>query len=148
MSLTKLSCPECGTVMRPKSPVAPGKKVKCPKCETVFKAPDDDEDEAPARKKAPAKAPARSKKEEPARKKDEEEETYGYVKEEADDEEAKERKKINYAPDESIKDMRGPAIIKLRDDDGPRFAIAAVALVILIAAIAFSSRRVEQRTEI
>ncbi|MGD9703003.1 MAG: sodium-translocating pyrophosphatase [Acidimicrobiia bacterium] len=37
-----------------------------------------------------------------------------------------------------------PAIINLRDDDGPRFAIAAVALLVLIASIAFSSRRVEQ----
>ena len=37
-----------------------------------------------------------------------------------------------------------PAIIKLQDDDGPRFAIAGVSLIVLIAAIAFSSRRVEQ----
>ena len=37
-----------------------------------------------------------------------------------------------------------PAIINLQDDDGPRFAIAGVSLIVLIAAIAFSSRRVEQ----
>jgi K(+)-stimulated pyrophosphate-energized sodium pump len=37
-----------------------------------------------------------------------------------------------------------PAIIKLQDDDGPRFAIAGVSLIVLIGAIAFSSRRVEQ----
>jgi K(+)-stimulated pyrophosphate-energized sodium pump len=37
-----------------------------------------------------------------------------------------------------------PAIINLQDDDGPRFAIAGMALLVLIAAVAFSSRRVEQ----
>jgi K(+)-stimulated pyrophosphate-energized sodium pump len=36
-----------------------------------------------------------------------------------------------------------PAVIKLSDDDGPRYAISAVALVILIGAIAFSNRKVE-----
>ncbi len=36
-----------------------------------------------------------------------------------------------------------PAIIKLADDDGPRIAIAAVALVVLIGAIAFSNRKAE-----
>jgi K(+)-stimulated pyrophosphate-energized sodium pump len=36
-----------------------------------------------------------------------------------------------------------PAIIKLQDDDGPRFIIAGVALVVLVAAIAFSKRKTE-----
>ncbi|MGE0879624.1 MAG: sodium-translocating pyrophosphatase [Acidimicrobiia bacterium] len=34
-----------------------------------------------------------------------------------------------------------PAVIKLQDDDGPRFAIAGVALVVLIGAVAFSKRK-------
>jgi K(+)-stimulated pyrophosphate-energized sodium pump len=34
-----------------------------------------------------------------------------------------------------------PAIIKLQDDDGPRYAVAAVALVVLVGAIVFSSRK-------
>jgi K(+)-stimulated pyrophosphate-energized sodium pump len=34
-----------------------------------------------------------------------------------------------------------PAIIKLQDNDGPRFAIAGAALVVLIGAIAFSKRK-------
>jgi K(+)-stimulated pyrophosphate-energized sodium pump len=34
-----------------------------------------------------------------------------------------------------------PAIIKLQDDDGPRYAIAAAALVVLIGALAFSARK-------
>jgi K(+)-stimulated pyrophosphate-energized sodium pump len=36
-----------------------------------------------------------------------------------------------------------PAIISLRDNDGARFAIAAVCLVVLIGAIAFSKRKTE-----
>ncbi len=36
-----------------------------------------------------------------------------------------------------------PAIIKLRDNDGARFTIAGVALVVLIGAIAFSKRKTE-----
>ena len=36
-----------------------------------------------------------------------------------------------------------PAIIKYRNDQGTRYAIAAVALVILIGAIAFSKRKSE-----
>jgi predicted Zn finger-like uncharacterized protein len=126
MSLTKLTCPECSTTMRPKSPVAPGKKVRCPKCETVFVARDDvdevdevDEvEEAPRKKKAPAKAAAGKSKDKnepkPKKKESEESETYGYIKEEEPDEEESEAKKINYAPDESIRDLRGPAIVKLR----------------------------------
>ncbi|MGL4553233.1 MAG: hypothetical protein ACRC33_18870 [Gemmataceae bacterium] len=114
--------------MRPKAAVEPGKKVRCPKCETVFVAKDDvdeieefdeDEDERPRKKKAPAKAAAgKSKpKDEPKKKEGEESETYGYVNDDAEeeaDEEAQERKRINYAPDESIRDLRGPAIVKLR----------------------------------
>jgi K(+)-stimulated pyrophosphate-energized sodium pump len=34
-----------------------------------------------------------------------------------------------------------PAIIKLQDDDGPRLAIAAVALLVLIGAVKFSNRK-------
>lgn len=110
--------------MRPKTPVAPGKKVRCPKCETVFVAEEDlDEVEEvkPTKKKAPAKAipapPKPKPKEEPKpAKKDEDIETYGYIKDADDeDEEVQERKRVNYAPDESIRDMRGPAIVKLRE---------------------------------
>lgn len=126
MSLTRLTCPECDTVMRPKVPVAPGKKVKCPKCENVFVAKEDVEEvesvdeveeaeEARPKKKARAGAKARPEKAEkaPAKKKSEDEEVYGYIKED-EEEEAEKKPKINYAPDESIRDLRGPAIVKLR----------------------------------
>ena len=36
-----------------------------------------------------------------------------------------------------------PAVISLRDNDGARFAIAGVALVVLIGAVAFSKRKAE-----
>ena len=34
-----------------------------------------------------------------------------------------------------------PAIIKLQDNDGGRFAVAGAALVVLVGAIVFSSRK-------
>jgi K(+)-stimulated pyrophosphate-energized sodium pump len=36
-----------------------------------------------------------------------------------------------------------PAIIKLRDNDGARFTIAGISLLVLIGAIAFSKRKTE-----
>ncbi len=142
----KLTCPECETVMRPKVPVAPGKKVKCPKCEHVFVARGDvDEaeeveevEEAPKKKpKAKEKDKPRPAKEEKPAPKKEAEEAYGVIKEEAppkpakpkkkrrdeddddededEDEEDDGKPKINYGLDESIRDLRGPAIEKLRE---------------------------------
>jgi hypothetical protein len=113
MAITKLSCPDCGTVLRPAKPVEAGKKVKCPRCDLIFAAgADEDEDDRPrkpAAKKPGAKKGAPSVKEKPKKK----EEVYGYIKDpDLDDEEKK--PDINYAPDESIKDLRGPAIVILR----------------------------------
>jgi hypothetical protein len=110
MAVTKLTCPECGTVLRPGKPIPAGKKVKCPRCENIF-APDSDEDDPPKRKasadkggrkpaKAAPKASEAPKKEEP--------EVYGYVKD-PDEEDEDKKIKINYVPDISIKDPRGPA---------------------------------------
>jgi hypothetical protein len=120
MAVSKLTCPECATVLRPAKPLAPGKKVKCPRCDTVFAAgsdePDDDEEKEEARpaRKAPAKARAAkaAKKAAPKKKADEEEEgTYGFLKSQEEEEEEEERKpRIDYAPDMSIKDLRGPAV--------------------------------------
>ena len=125
MSLNKLTCPECSTVMRPKSPVAPGKKVKCPKCSTVFVAKGDadeveelDEIEAETpRQKASAKKKPKEAPKPAAKKKDDDAETYGYLKDEGEGEEDDEedgKPKINYGGDDSIRDLRGPAIVLLR----------------------------------
>src|SRR5258707_469994 len=117
MAATKLSCPECGTVLRPAKPVAPGKKVKCPRCETVFTAGEDEEldvidmvEEEEERPRRKAKVPAKAKAGKAAAKKPKEEDdgAYGLFKDKEEDEENK--PKINYAPDMSIKDLRGPAV--------------------------------------
>jgi hypothetical protein len=66
MSVT-YTCPECGTVLRPKAPLPAGKKVKCPKCGAIF-AP-----EAAAAPAAVAAKPGRpAAKPAPAKKKDDE----------------------------------------------------------------------------
>jgi hypothetical protein len=99
--VAKLTCPECGKVLRPARPIAVGKKVRCPKCEHVFAATaeDEPEEEAPeetpkkgkkkkegdgaAKKEAPAAAqPAPAK---PAGSDDDEGGTYGYIKEEEEE---------------------------------------------------------------
>src|SRR2546430_59194 len=61
-TVSKLTCPECFTVLRPARPLAVGQKVKCPKCDNLFTAEAEGaEDErtvtapAPAKKAAPAK---------------------------------------------------------------------------------------------
>jgi len=38
MPLEKLSCPDCGTALKPGKPIAEGKKVKCSKCGSIFVA--------------------------------------------------------------------------------------------------------------
>jgi hypothetical protein len=130
MTVSRLTCPACATVLKPTKPVPVGKKVKCPKCGEAFTA----EEEAPRAPAAAAKSKPAAKKpaaEQPAPPKpaaamdDDEEEggTYGVVKEEEPEEESprsrakseaksegKKKPKINYAPDTSLKDLRGPAV--------------------------------------
>lgn len=120
MASERLTCPDCQSVLRPAKPVPDGKKVKCPKCGNFFTTPGLVENVPPRKKGASPKkkkaaiqkavapsAPAPKKK----RPTDEDEEdgggVYGYI---ADDEKAEEDKPhIEYAPDMSIKDLRGPA---------------------------------------
>lgn len=118
MAISKLSCPDCGTILRPTKPVSPGKKVKCPSCDLIFMAgEDDDEDDRPrkaqARKESKA-APKQGKKAAPAvkEKPKKEEEVYAYIKD-PDMEDEDKKPKVEYAPDMSIRDLRGPAIVIL-----------------------------------
>lgn len=114
MLVSRVTCPECGAVLKPAKPVAVGKKVTCPKCKANFAvAADEREDEAikPAARSRPA--PARKK---PAPVVEEaieaEPAIYGVVKEAgADVEQEEEDKKpnVNYVPDTSVKDPRGKA---------------------------------------
>ena len=122
-------------MLEPAKPLPAGKPVKCPECGNRFTAPEEEAPKAPLKKpkKAAAdepeaaerkpkkaadgkkavaeedgRAPAAEKK--PAAKKsddDEEGGVYGYVKEEEAEEEDK--PDIEYAPDMSTKDLRGPA---------------------------------------
>jgi hypothetical protein len=118
MAVSRITCPECKSVLRPTKPVPAGKAVKCPECGARFSpgadAPDvplkkpkepvaaDRKPKKAADKKASPKKPANNK---PAD--DEDGGTYGYMKEE--EVAAEDKPAIDYAPDMSTKDMRGPA---------------------------------------
>ena len=119
MATSRITCPDCKSVLKPARPVPDGKKVKCPKCGNLFTTPGlvEDDDERP-RKKAPRKETAGIKKAAhpqppppPKRHDDDEEDgggVYSYIPEPGD-EEGENKPEINYAPDMSIKDLRGPA---------------------------------------
>lgn len=47
MSSATLSCPTCGSTLRPAQPVAAGRKVRCPSCQTVFAANEQSQPPAP-----------------------------------------------------------------------------------------------------
>jgi ribosomal protein S27E len=120
---TTVTCPECGKTLKPNKPLPGGKKVKCPQCGNLFVTPTPAGDGGEAAKeKVPAGGPR--KKKEPAKAQppvedkaiplkpldpDEEDEggIYSYVQDMTEEEE--EKPDINYAPDTSIKDLRGPA---------------------------------------
>ena len=114
MASPTLTCPHCSSVLRPAAPVPAGKKVRCPKCKETFTA--GGEPEVPKAKK-------------PVLDDDGEEEsgsTYGIATDPdapppEDPKDSRKNKKnskkkeggkpeINYAPDTSLKDFRGPAI--------------------------------------
>jgi hypothetical protein len=134
MPVAKLICPECKKVLRPTKPLPEGKKVKCPKCGTLFAAAEPPPEEPapskarpaggkakpdrPAAAKAARGGAAKAKAEAPAKpgpKKAEDDDddgggTYGLFGGAAPEEEDEEGKpRVNYALDESIKDLRGPA---------------------------------------
>lgn len=117
MSLTQLECPECGKVLKPARPVTPGKKVRCPKCEAVFVAAGDTEgikaekDEDGPRKKKAGPAAKTKPDDKKASAEEEEEGAYGLIRDSEEDE--ANRPKIKYAPDTSVKDLRGPAVATL-----------------------------------
>lgn len=127
MATARITCPDCKSVLRPAKPVPDGKKVRCPKCGNLFITPGlvEEEKERPRTKKRSKKEPKKTEKialkkstAKPPPKKDDfddDEESggiYSFVdagpkKEEGEEEESKPQ--IEYAPDMSIKDLRGPA---------------------------------------
>ena len=125
----QLVCPECGKVLRPAKPLAPGKAVKCPKCEAVFDVPVEGKADAAAvtksaRENSPSSGGKEGKKAEKKAKKGDDDKpskakaetipladdedgpaTYGFI----DDHTKGDEPEIDYVPDTSIKDLRGPA---------------------------------------
>ncbi len=118
MAVSKLTCPECKAVLKPAKPVPAGKTVKCPECGTRFSAAGEAPDVPLKKPKAAVAAAPKPKKtadknaapKKPvSTKADDGEEggTYGYMQEDVVAEEDKPA--IEYAPDMSTKDLRGPA---------------------------------------
>ncbi|MFM7149927.1 MAG: hypothetical protein ACKO23_08805, partial [Gemmataceae bacterium] len=119
MADNRLICPECNSSLRLSKPVPPGRKVKCPRCEALFSPGNPSPKTSPAKKDPPpsrkegqsvqrpsGKKPA-SNKPSPEKKPKQEEEVYGYIKDQSEEQ----KETINYAPDLSVKDPRGPAIV-------------------------------------
>jgi hypothetical protein len=152
---TRLVCPECNASLKPARPVPDGVRVKCPKCSAPFTAPGlvDAMEEgiqqapavkakaAPAKKEkappgatkkgekkpspAPAPAPAPSSKDD-----DDEGGTYALLDKPGDE---APKPEVSYAPDTSIKDLRGPAVAKIVPPSNHMIRFAAVgALVNLV----------------
>ncbi len=130
MPSDKLRCPECDGILRLAKPPAPGKKIKCPKCGAKFELADEPAPPAMSKSKAGVnkkdagvskkdkdkvtakkadKPAAKAEKAAPKLQDDDDEGggTYGFVKEDEAEEENK--PKISYAPDTSVRDLRGPA---------------------------------------
>lgn len=121
MSENRYPCPECGAVLRPKNPVAPGKKIRCPKCEAVF-APAADEEEPRKKKKTavsatPQAAPKPKPKPKPPTGDDDDEEggNYGFASDPDEEAGGKKKPKVEYGSlrDKFAKSNRGPAMAKL-----------------------------------
>jgi predicted Zn finger-like uncharacterized protein len=126
----RITCPDCKSVLKPAKPVPDGKKVKCPKCGNTFTTPGlveevfevvEEADEAPREAKGmDRKGKAALKKKtgsgKPTAKKkkryDDDDDEGGGVYSVAGgtgEEKEEDKPEINYAPDMSIKDLRGPA---------------------------------------
>jgi predicted Zn finger-like uncharacterized protein len=123
MAVMKITCPECQSVLRPAKPLPAGKTVKCPECGARFNAPAEAPGAAvvkpnkagppdapkPKRPAAAKSAPQKPAVKKPAATKDDDDDdggaTYGFVV----PVESGDKPEIEYAPDMSIKDLRGPA---------------------------------------
>jgi hypothetical protein len=122
MPVSKVTCPECGAVLKSSKGVTPGKKIRCPKCGESFRAPEEAVQEArpkpvpqaksAARKTTAAPPPA------PAKRHDDDDDdgpgTYAVIKDDKprdddDDDEDSFKPDLTFALDLSVKDPRGQA---------------------------------------
>jgi hypothetical protein len=163
MAATRLICPECNATLRPSQPVADGKRVKCPKCgagfaapgliqEQVFEVVDDEKTVAPqSRPRPPAgkgkpaprggKPPAGRPKAKPTKPPDDDDDDEGgtYAFKDTLAQIDADKPEIDYAPDVSIKDLRGPAQGYIVRPSNFLLALAAINVLLSIAAILFNA---------
>ena len=107
---TSVKCEKCGANLKLPASITPGKKIRCPKCSEIITVP------APAQTSPPKpKDDPKPAKEEPSKKPmdDDEEDSgghYGLREQSAPTpQDKKEKPKVDYALDNSVKDLRGPA---------------------------------------
>lgn len=107
---TNVKCGKCSAILKLPASITPGKKIRCPKCSEVITVPSTEE-VAPKKNKdgtKPAKEAAP-----PPKNVDHEEDdgktAYGVRVDATPEEEKKNKPKINFALDKSLKDLRGPA---------------------------------------
>lgn len=114
MTPTQLSCPKCGAVLRTAKPLPAGKKVSCPKCGAGFVVGQGERQSAAARASAPKqvagvqKKPAGDPPVAPVLPPDDDEEGGGTYTVKTEQESGE--PEINYVPDTSTRDLRGPAM--------------------------------------
>lgn len=112
MASPTLDCPHCKAVLRPANPIPAGKKVACPQCKQSFTA--GGETPAPAPKPEPEDEHGQTFSSYGVAPVDDQPYEEPDAKAEGDDGKKKKKKKkkeeINYGPDTTLKDLRGPAI--------------------------------------
>lgn len=124
----RITCPECESTLKLAKAPAPGKKIKCPKCEVLFPAPAAEPADAPEEDPdRPVKTAARKatgpkpKPKASAVKPDDDDDgaaTYALLeplenKDKDEDDEDDEKPEIDYSLETKVKDLRGPAQVRL-----------------------------------
>ena len=136
---TKISCPKCGAVLRPAKPLPAGKSVKCPKCEARFVV---GQNGTHVKKQQPSAPPPPVAPLAPPN--DDDDEGGGGIYSVATPGANDGGMEINYAPDMSIRDLRGPAMTEIVNPTNKMIIVAAAGflgwaafMVILLIPILF-----------
>jgi hypothetical protein len=151
MAVSKIECPECHTILKPAKPLAPGKKIRCPKCDHVITVPGEPAEEtvpkgavrkaedaavpsSPAGPKKTVPAPAKPR---PAQVDDDDDDggTYAVLRDPGEEDDDDDKPKINYAPDLTVTDPRGPATAALALPSNWIMLLGALIVVGCIGAI-------------
>jgi hypothetical protein len=145
-------------VLRPAKPLRAGKSVKCPKCGAGFVVGGDEPKAAPARAKTPSpvqkKPAANAVPVAPIRPPGDDDEdgggTYGVTKEAEN-----EGTGISYAPDMSVRDLRGPAMQAVVDPSNKMIVVGVLGfigwltfLVLVLIPLLFPTQTPEEKAKI